>query len=74
VKKIYAFIFFGCLLFGCKAPQKQSGVINLAKYARGFSIENKGEYDILTLKNIVPNSNKVFEYVLLPNNAQPPRY
>ena len=73
MKNIYAFILFGCLLFGCKAPQKQSNVINLAKYARGFSIENKGEYDILTLKNIVPNSQKVFEYVLLPNNVQPPK-
>ena len=73
MKKICVFILFGCLLFGCKAPQKQSNIINPAKYARGFSIENKGEYDILTLKNIVPNSQKVFEYVLLPNKAKTPK-
>ncbi len=44
----------------------------LPQYAKGFIIEKKGGYTILTLKNSSPNSEKIYRYILLPKGHKVP--
>jgi iron complex transport system substrate-binding protein len=67
----YTFIFIAILLFSCKDNKRinldlsKFDIPNLNRYADGFSIEKKSNYEVLFIKNPWPKSEKEFKYVLI---------
>lgn len=80
--KIVKFLSF-CILFlllnACKNNQKeekttpeQSGNSVELSYANNFSIENFGDFYLLTIETPWPNAEKAFTYLLAKENAEVP--
>jgi iron complex transport system substrate-binding protein len=68
-KIIIALIAF--IFIKCKNETKQISISNKneIKYAKGFSIENKKGFSILTVKNPWPNATKTYTYILQEKNG-----
>lgn len=43
--------------------------VNSIKYAKGFSIENYGNYSVVTVKNPWPKASKTYKYILKEKNG-----
>jgi len=72
VKKIQIIILLSLLIIGCTSSRSKDTTSTSAKYAQGFSIESKATYDVLILKNTVPNSQTVFRYLLIGDGIELP--
>jgi iron complex transport system substrate-binding protein len=68
-KIIIALIAF--IFIKCKNETKQISISNKneIKYAKGFSIENKKGFSIITVKNPWPNATKTYTYILQEKNG-----
>tara|TARA_B100000767_G_C19777639_1_gene543647 strand:- start:2334 stop:3455 length:1122 start_codon:yes stop_codon:yes gene_type:complete len=73
VKKTFVIISSFWVFFGCTETKNKSTNTNYAEYATGFHIENKGSYNILTLKNVIPNSQKSYRYILISDDKKIPK-
>ena len=73
MKKIQTIILLNWLIIGCTSSRLKDTTSTSAKYAQGFSIESKATNDILTLKNIIPNSQTTFRYLLIANGIELPK-
>ena len=75
----YKFLFFIAILFfyNCKnerktpVSEKIEAKSKLLKYAKGFSVEDYGDYKILEIKNPWPKAEKSYKYLLLGNKKSP---
>lgn len=77
MKSIYLLISFCYLIEGSfsKYDSSFNSVIitkKIPKYAKGFIVDKRENYNILTLKNSNPNSKKVYQYLLLPRGNKIP--
>lgn len=72
VKRINTLLILGLLLIGCSQTSTKTNSTNSTRYAQGFSIENKNDHKILSLKNTVPGSSKIFRYLIIPKEAKIP--
>ena len=72
VKRINTLLILSLLFVGCSQKTIQNTPTNSAEYAKGFSIENKKDHKILSLKNTVPGSSKIFRYLLIPEEVKIP--
>tara|TARA_B100000767_G_scaffold275599_1_gene313621 strand:+ start:3285 stop:4406 length:1122 start_codon:yes stop_codon:yes gene_type:complete len=73
VKRINNLLIVGLLFIGCSPTSTKTTFINSTQYAQGFSIEKKENYKILSLKNTVPSSSKVFRYLLISKENKIPQ-
>ena len=73
MKKIQTIILLSWLIIGCTSSRSKDTTSTSAKYAQGFSIESKATYDVLILKNTVPNSQTVFRYLLIADGVELPK-
>lgn len=73
MKRNRTIILFCLFTLGCTSSRKASTPQISAKYAQGFSIERIGSFDVLTLKNLVPDSNTTFQYILAPEGVEAPK-
>ena len=75
----YKFLFFIAILFfyNCKnerktpVSEKIEAKSKLLKYAKGFSVEDYGDYKILEIKNPWPKAEKSYKYLLLGTKKSP---
>ena len=73
VVKLLDHYFLICLLFvGCTSVEPEKNTSISTEYATGFSIEKKDAYTIITINDILPNSQKTFRYVLSSNKGKIP--
>lgn len=47
-----------------KPIESKTSIVNTVKYAKGFSIENYGNYSVITVKNPWPKASKTYKYIL----------
>ncbi|MDG1385761.1 MAG: ABC transporter substrate-binding protein [Flavobacteriaceae bacterium] len=73
MKKIQTIILLSWLIIGCTPSRSKDTTSTSEQYAQGFSIESKATYDILILKNIVPNSQTVLRYLLIADGIELPK-
>ena len=73
MKKIQTIILLSWLIIGCTSSRSKDTTPTSAQYAQGFSIESNGIYDILLLKNLVPNSQTEFRYLLIADGIELPK-
>ncbi len=73
MKNIVTIILLGCLLIGCSSPRSKETTPTSAQYAHGFSIESNGSHDVLILRNVFPNSDTVFRYLLAAEGVELPK-
>ncbi|WP_298138750.1 ABC transporter substrate-binding protein [Flavobacterium sp.] len=52
-----------------KAVESKISIVNSVKYAKGFSIENYGNYAVVTVKNPWPKATKTYKYILKKKNG-----
>lgn len=75
------FVFIGCIILciitSCKEDKGLSRSLpklseqNKNKYAEGFSVEKKGAFKVLHIKNPWPKSERSYTYALLPEENLP---
>lgn len=81
----YCCVLWCCLLLACQAPSPKepshssNSTVPAAKdsipmsYAQNFSVEQEGEYTILTIKTAWKASAEKFQYVLYPKEQPAPK-
>lgn len=52
-----------------KPMESKISIQNSVKYAKGFSIENYGNYSVVTVKNPWPKASKTYKYILKKKNG-----
>ncbi|WP_298120166.1 ABC transporter substrate-binding protein [Flavobacterium sp.] len=52
-----------------KPIESKISKVNSVKYAKGFSIENYGNYAVVTVKNPWPKASKTYKYILKKKNG-----
>lgn len=66
------FLIVTSLFIQCKKEKPiESKILNVnsIKYAKGFSIENYGNYSVVTVKNPWPKASKTYKYILKKKNG-----
>ena len=72
VKLLDHYFFLSLLFVGCTSIEPEKNTSISTEYATGFSIEKKDAYMIITINDILPNSQKTFRYVLSSNKGKIP--